>query len=120
MTEIFVFGSNIEGRHGKGAALAAVNQYGAIYGKGHGRQGNAYAIPTKGIGTGPKRTMPTLPLPMIQYFVRVFLDHARQNPSDTFRVTPIGCGLAGYKPPHIAPFFDYAPENVILPYEFIY
>ncbi len=120
MTEVFVFGSNIEGRHGKGAALAAVQQYGAIYGQGHGRQGNAYAIPTKGIGAGSKRVMPTLPLPMIQYFVRVFLDHARACPGDTFRVTPIGCGLAGYKPPQIAPFFDHAPQNVILPYEFIY
>lgn len=116
MTEIFVFGSNLAGRHGKGAALAAVQQYGAIYGQGHGRQGNAYAIPTKGFG----KPMPTLPLPMIQYFCRVFLDHARAHPGDTFRVTPIGCGLAGYKPPQIAPFFNYAPQNVLLPYEFIY
>jgi hypothetical protein len=119
-TEILVFGSNLAGRHGKGAALAAVQQYGAIYGQGHGRQGNAYAIPTKGFGVGARGTMPTLPLPMIQYFCRVFLDHARACPGDTFRVTPIGCGLAGYKPPQIAPFFNYAPINVILPYEFIY
>lgn len=120
MTEIFVFGSNLAGRHGKGAAEFALKHHGAIYGQGHGRQGNSYAIPTKGFGVGPKRTMPTLPLPMIKYFVLVFLDHARQCPLDTFRVTPIGCGLAGYKPPQIAPFFDYAPANVLLPYEFQY
>lgn len=116
MTQVFVFGSNLAGRHGKGAALAAVQKHGAIYGVGHGRQGNAYAIPTKGFGD----PMPVLPLEMIRYFCRVFLTYARAHPGETFKVTPIGCGLAGYKPAQIAPFFDYSPDNVHIPYEFIY
>lgn len=115
---IFVFGSNLAGRHGKGAALAAVQQYGAIYGVGHGRQGDSYAIPTKGYAFGKRDKMPTLPLPMIEYFVRVFLQYARDNPHQRFRVTAIGCGLAGYKPAQIAPMFDYCPSNICLPHEF--
>lgn len=79
----------------------------------NGRQREVYTIPTRGYGK-------ILPLPMIKYFTRVFLDHARQRPSDTFQVTLVGCDNRRYKPPHIAPFFNYAPENVILPYEFIY
>lgn len=120
MTSVFVFGSNLAGRHGKGSALEAVREHGAIYGVGHGRQGDAYAIPTKGFAIGPRDKMPTLPLPMIQYFVRVFLDYARAHPSDTFNVVPIGCGLAGYNPAQIAPFFDYPPANICLPYQFLY
>ena len=46
---IFVFGSNPEGRHGAGAAKIAREQFGAIYGRGEGLQGNAYALPTKRI-----------------------------------------------------------------------
>lgn len=78
----------------------------------NGRKRDVYTIPTRGYGK-------MLPLPMIQYFVRVFLDHARARPDDTFRVTTIGVGRK-YKPPQIAPFFNYAPNNVLLPYEFIY
>ena len=111
-TRIFVFGSNLAGRHGKGAALEAVKNYGAIRGVGWGRQGQSYAIPTKDF------MMKRLPLPMIQYFARVFLDYARAHPGERFRLTPVGCGLAGYTVNDIAPFFDYAPGNVYIPYEF--
>jgi hypothetical protein len=114
MASVFVFGSNLAGRHGKGSALEAVKNHGAIRGVGWGRQGDSYAIPTKDFH------LRTLPLPMIQYFCRVFLDHARMHPGDTFKVVEIGCGLAGYKPRQIAPFFDYAPRNVHIPYSFIY
>lgn len=79
----------------------------------NGRKHDVYVIPTRGYGK-------ILPLPMIQYFARVFIDHARQRPSDTFQVTLVGCDTRRYKPQHIAPFFDYSPENVMLPYEFIY
>lgn len=115
MAEVFVFGSNLAGRHGKGAALFALQNHGAIYGVGWGRQGNSYAIPTKGFG---KKRMPVLPLPLIHHFVLAFLDYAHKHPEDSFRVTPIGCGLAGYRPSQIAPMFNYAPMNVSLPYEF--
>ena len=111
---IFVFGSNLAGRHGKGSALKAAQEYGAQRGKGHGRQGDSYAIPTKDY------SLKVLPLEMIRYFVLVFLDYARAHPELQFNVVAIGCGLAGYKPAQIAPMFNYCPINVQLPMEFIY
>lgn len=110
--EVFVFGSNEQGIHGKGAALTAVKQHGAIRGQGVGLQGNSYGIPTK---STPYKT---LPLPEIKKYVDDFLDFARKNPSTKFNLTAIGTGLAGYKPEEIAPFFADAPENVVKPKEF--
>lgn len=112
MTEIFVFGSNLAGRHGKGAALHARKYCGAIYGVGEGKQGNSYAIPTKG------HRMEVLPLSVILGSVFRFIEYASAHPNTTFRLTPIGCGLAGYKPEQIAPMFVDAPTNVIMPDEF--
>jgi hypothetical protein len=111
--EIFVFGSNLAGRHGKGAALFARKHHGAIYGNGIGLQGNSYAIPTKGIN------LEILPLHMIEHHINDFLDYARNNPHITFNLTAIGCGLAGYKPKQIAPLFNNAPDNVKKPKEFL-
>ena len=110
---IFVFGSNLAGRHGKGAALYAKQHHGAVYGVGVGRTGNAYAIPTK------DEKIKTLPLDRINCYVQQFLSYARANPSLTFQVTAIGCGLAGYKPAQIAPMFREAPANCNLPPEFV-
>ena len=112
MTEIFVFGADLAGRHGKGAALAALKEHGAVYGHGSGYRGNSYAIPTKGY------RLEVLPLEDIAKSVREFIDFAVEFPGLTFRLTPIGCGLAGYKPEQIAPMFRGAPANVILPEEF--
>lgn len=109
---VFVFGSNLAGRHGKGAARAAWEQYGAIRGRGVGHHGNSYAIPTK------DANIQTLPLVTILGHVRDFVVYARLNPQLTFRVTPIGCGLAGYTPDQIGPMFAGAPDNVLLPNEF--
>lgn len=106
---IFVFGSNLAGRHGKGAALFARQQRGAKYGVGVGRQGNSYAIPTK------DRGLRTLPLWHIEKYVEEFLEYARQHPDETFELTPVGCGLAGYTPADIAPMFKDVPSNVRLP-----
>ena len=106
---VFVFGSNLAGRHGKGAALWARQQRGAIYGQGIGRQGNAYGIPTK------DRQLRVLPLHVIQIHVAEFLAYARQRPDTQFELTPIGCGLAGYRPDQIAPMFSDAPANIVLP-----
>lgn len=108
-TPILVFGSNLAGRHGKGAALWARQNRGAIYGVGVGPQGDAYAIPTK------DRRLRVLPLNVIQSHVATFLAYARQRPGVEFEVTPIGCGLAGYRPDQIAPMFVDAPANVRLP-----
>ena len=109
---IFVFGSNLAGRHGKGAALWARNHRGAIYGQGVGLQGRSYAIPTKGV------RLEILPIAKIHDYVRDFINFAARNPAETFQLTPIGCGLAGYKHSEIAPLFADAPPNVILPDEF--
>lgn len=111
--EIFVFGSNLAGRHGKGAALWAREHRGAIYGQGEGLQGSSYAIPTK------DGNLRTLPLTDIANHVAHFLEFALSRPDLTFKVTPIGCGLAGYQPRDIAWMFDLSlPSNVILPPEF--
>ncbi len=111
---VFVFGSNLTGRHGKGAALHARQHHGAIYGRGVGLQGNSYAIPTK------DEHVRALPLDRIKPYVDQFLAFAKDHPEMTFQVTAIGCGLAGYKPPQIAPMFHDAPPNCILPPEFLH
>ena len=110
---IFVFGSNLAGRHGKGAALFAVKNFGAIYGQGVGLQGSSYAIPTKDARIKP------LPLETIKQYVDGFLTFARANPQMRFVVTAVGCGLAGYIPEQIAPMFKDAPPNCELPQAFI-
>lgn len=107
--DIFVFGSNLAGRHGKGAALFAKQHHGAVYGQGLGLQGNSYAIPTK------DHQIQTLPLSDIGFYVRDFLWYAREHPEMTFNVTRIGCGLAGYTDAQIAPMFRGAPSNCNLP-----
>lgn len=106
---IFVFGSNLAGRHGAGAALFARNNHGALYGQGIGRQGNSYAIPTK------DHRINTLPLETILGYVNGFLRYASSHPELDFQVTRIGCGLAGYTDSQIAPMFANAPYNCYLP-----
>ena len=109
---VFVFGSNLAGRHGKGAALFARQHRGAIYGQGVGLQGKAYAIPTK------DRQLRVLPLATIRRYVDEFLRFADQHRDIRFELTPIGCGLAGYAHVQIAPMFADAPANIILPEAF--
>lgn len=109
---IFVFGSNLAGRHGAGAALYARRNHGAIYGQGIGLQGRSYAIPTK------DGDLSTLPLYIIREHVDTFVRFAARHPEFKFKLTPIGCGLAGYRPEDIAPMFVDVTENVCLPPEF--
>ena len=106
---IFVFGSNLAGRHGKGAALAARLHHGAVYGVGIGRTGQSYAIPTKG------HHLQVLALYVIAGYVRDFILYAEDHPELEFEVTRIGCGLAGYSDSQIAPLFAGAPTNCHLP-----
>lgn len=115
MANIFVFGSNTEGRHSKGAALEAKLRHGAIYGRARGPQGYSYAIVTKDLSKGIR----SIPLSEIQREVEVFIKYAGFLACDTFNVTPIGCGLAGYTPEEIAPMFKDASPNVFLPKEFL-
>lgn len=118
MAEIFVFGSNLLGIHGKGAALTALQKHGAILGQGIGLQGSSYAIPTK---ENPRRS---LDLVAINKFVADFLNFAYWTTDNTYNVTKIGCGLAGFDPTQIAPMFRLVKHgihlsNVKLPQEFI-
>lgn len=113
--EIFVFGSNLAGRHGKGAALLAKQKFGARYGQGVGLQGKSWAIPTK------DNRLYVLSLVKINKYVKELLEFANYCIHKEFLVTEIGCGLAGYSPKDIAPLFlvNDMPANVSLPKRFL-
>lgn len=106
---IFVFGSNLAGRHGAGAALEANKHWGAIDGVSYGMAGQSFAIPTK------DWKIKTMPLESIELGINAFLDYSQKHPDLNFLVTKIGCGLAGYKESDIKPFFKDAPKNCQLP-----
>lgn len=107
--EIFVFGSNLAGHHGGGAARVALDRFGAQWRQGEGIQGQSYAIPTMQGG-----------VETIKPYVDRFLDLAYEWDQNTFLVTRIGCGIAGFTPEQIAPLFDRALDmyNVVLPRDF--
>ncbi len=102
---VFVFGSNYAGRHGAGAAKEAAQRWGAEYGRGIGRTGHAYGIPTKDEALRP------LSLAAIGDHTQVFLAYAALHPELHFYVTRVGCGLAGYTEEQIRPMFEGAPDN---------
>ena len=107
--EIFVFGSNLAGMHGGGAARIARLHFGAVMGQGIGLQGQSYAIPTMQGG-----------IETIRPYVELFIIFAHQHPDLHFLVTPIGCGIAGFEAEDIAPLFESAKEmkNISLPESF--
>jgi hypothetical protein len=100
--EVFVFGSNLSGIHGAGAARVARDHYGAPFGAGCGYMGKAYAIPTK------DKHVDTLELQKINNYVKHFIYFTQLFPEYYFFVTRVGCGLAGYKDADIAPMFKGA------------
>lgn len=104
--EIFVFGSNLRGMHGGGAAYVAYRKFGAVMGQGVGLQGSSYAIPTMQGG-----------VETIRPYVDEFIAFAKEHPELTFLVTRIGCGIAGFQDAEIAPLFKAAHQltNVVLP-----
>lgn len=108
--EIFVFGSNLKGLHGGGAARVAYHKFGAQWGKGIGMQGKSYAIPTMHGGVDE-----------IKPYVDDFIEFALSNKEYTFLVTRIGCGIAGFSANEIAPLFAKAIEieNILLPEDFV-
>lgn len=112
--DVFVFGSNLSGRHGKGAAKTALT-WGAKWGQASGLQGRTYGIPTKNSSISK-----TLSIVEISRFVDEFILFADQNKHLRFLVTEIGCGLAGLKPKEVAPMFKNAVdyENIYLPAKF--
>ncbi len=113
--EIFIFGSNLKGAHGRGAARLAMNKFGAIYGRSDGLQGRSYGIPTK------DRNIQTLRIDQIKPHVDRFIKFAIKNPQYKFFVTEIGTGLAGLKHKDVAPLFKDALsiENIYLPENFL-
>lgn len=106
--EVFVFGSNLAGIHGAGAAKQAL-RYGAKYGHGIGAYGNTYAIPTKDYD------IKTLPLDSIRAYVDRFKRVTLAHPNVKFFVTRVGCGLAGYSDREIAPMFKGCGVNCSFP-----
>ena len=110
INEIFVFGSNLDGMHGGGAARVACKHFGAVWGQGTGLQGQSYAIPT--MQGGPETIEP---------YVEEFIRFAKEHRELDFLVTRIGCGIAGFKDEDIAPLFSDALEekNIILPKKFV-
>ena len=108
--EVFVFGSNLHGMHGGGAAYVAWRQFGAVMGCGVGLRGQSYAIPTMQGG-----------VETIKPYVDEFITFAKAHPELFFYVTRIGCGIAGFKDKEIAPLFSEAleVENVCLPESFV-
>ena len=108
--EIFVFGSNLQGMHGGGAARYAHQHFGAVWGKGVGLYGQSYAIPT--MHGGPDAIKP---------YVDEFISFAKQNQHLVFLVTPIGCGIAGFTAEQMAPLFRDAigVDNIVLPKSFL-
>ena len=108
--EVFVFGSNLAGMHGGGAAYAAFKKFGAIWGRGVGLQGQSYAIPTMQGG-----------VETIRPYVDDFIDFAKAHPDLFFYVTRIGCGIAGFTDAEIAPLFSAARTvpNICLPESFM-
>lgn len=107
--EIFVFGSNLAGMHGGGAARLAYQKFGAIWGQGVGLQGQSYGIPTMQGGVDT-----------IKPYVDEFIEFAKTHPQFKFLVTEIGCGIAGFSVEEIAPLFEQAieVENIYLPERF--
>ena len=106
--EIFVFGSNIQGAHGGGAAWYAHKKFGAEWGIGEGLTGRTYALPTMEGDASLKKA------------VEHFIACAKAHPELTFLVTAVGCGIAGYTAAEVAPLFREATtlENVYLPHVF--
>ena len=103
--EIFVFGSNLQGMHGGGAAYIAYRKFGAIMGQGVGLQGQSYGIPTMQGG-----------VETIRPYVDEFIEFAKAHQELTFLVTRIGCGIAGFTYEEISPLFEKARdvENIVL------
>lgn len=108
---IFVFGSNLAGVHGGGAAATALKKYGAVIGEGYGLQSGvgingtkSWALPTK------NEKLKSLTLTEIAYWVSELFHFCSNTYTDDYDgrmvfVTKVGCGLAGFTEQEIAPLF---------------
>lgn len=109
--QVFVFGSNLAGRHAGGAALYAKEHFGVTEGIGEGLTGQCYAFPTLGFNFEKRKDID------LQFSVYKFFETARENPSKEFLMTPVGTGIAGYSHDEMKALFNNPPENVVLPEE---
>ena len=109
---VFVFGSNLAGQHTEGAAKTALDFFGAMKGVGRGWSGQCYAIPTM------NEHLQQMPLSQIQHYIDDFKIYSKNHPKNTYFLTSIGCGTAGYKVEEIAPMFKGISKNVIFPQSF--
>lgn len=110
--QVFVFGSNLAGLHRGGAAKIAKDRFGALQGIGRGWSGQSFAIPTLNEHFQP------MPLSQIAHYIDDFKIYTNNHPQQTYFVTSVGCGGAGYQPKDIAPLFKGISNNVILPIRF--
>lgn len=110
--EVFTYGSNRGGRHGKGAARTAL-KWGAVYGQ-YGFNGQTYGICTK------DKHLNVLSLREIGIEVDRFARFAASRPELIFLVTAVGTGLARLRVKDIAPLFAESARlpNVSLPASF--
>ncbi len=100
---IFVFGSNAQGKHDGGAARVAVERFGAVRGVGEGLAGQTYALPTM---AGPAA---------FEAAAYRFIVTALERPDLTLWLTKVGCGIAGYDERQVKQWFAAAPANVVKP-----
>jgi hypothetical protein len=107
--DIFVFGSDLAGRHSGDEALTALRNYGATYGRAVGLQGRSYAIPVR------DEQGKLLPIPVISRYVQAFIKFAATHRDVKFHVTRVGCGREAYRDEQVAPLFTQAPQNCELP-----
>lgn len=114
--QIFVFGSNRDGKHMGGAALQAKEQFGAEEGIGEGLTGRCYAFPTleESFNYGGLRQRLKRDL---EQSVKLFYSVARALPEREFLMTPVGTGIAGYTPEYMKALFNNPSANVVLPDE---
>jgi len=110
--ELFVFGSNLAGSHGAGAAAQARKDFGAEWGVGEGITGQSYAFPTLDENLG-KRTDEELKKSVLELY-----ETCEENSNKTFLLTPVGTGIAGYSVDYMKSLFTNPPENLIMPEEF--
>lgn len=108
--DIFVFGSNLQGQHGGGAARMAFQKFGAQWGVGVGPTGQCYAIPTMHGGVAA-----------VKPYVDQFISYAASHPEMRFLLTRVGCGIAGFRDSEMAPLFNGVQtlSNVTIPREWI-
>lgn len=117
--QIFVFGSNTQGRHGKGTALLAYKHFGAIYGQARGLQGQSYAICTKDL---TKELHPSVFEDNIINQIHELYFYASLHTDKEFLVAyTLASNLNGYIPQGMADMFAKAgpiPENIVFSEDF--